>query len=502
MKAAIDGVDGRLSRYGLGVILVQSMILAAFLLVAISYRSFDYHPERFIYPVCVFLLILFAWTIWSWRALTGNLFDPYILFVVAAFAFNAGLAILEVFQLNRGGIFNGRFSPQTILETLLLVTIGLTAFHSGALVAIFTRGRPAGARRATQKQEQDGRSLRIVGWALIGIAAIPTVLAFKQSLSVVTSSGYFGLFQQQASTGFGAWSMVLSTFLVPGSLFLLAGSKGKRSGIMASFGIVLIYCVLMFFLGARGSAILVLLAYLWLWHRTIHKVPVTALAAIAILLIVVLIPLLSVFRNVTGRERYSVTAAVDAYKSVKNPAVAGLAEMGGSMQTISYTIDLVPKTRGYDMGAGYYYASLTAFPNLFWSVHPAIARGQASAWLVRTVSPYTAAHGGGLGYSFIAEAYLNFGWWGAAIVLGIIGFLYSSLVLWADRSGDIARLAMLASFLSFFLGFARGEAIEVVRALMWYSILPYLAVLFLDYARSRPQQAISDVPKGSFRTEG
>ena len=317
----------------------------------------------------------------------------------------------------------------------------------------------------------------------------------------MTSSGYFSLFQQQASTGFGAWSIVLSTFLVPGSLFLLAGSKGKRSGIMASFGIVLIYCVLMFFLGARGSAILVLLAYLWLWHRTIHKVPTTALAVIAILLIVVLIPLLSVFRNVTGRERYSVTAAADAYKSVKNPVVAGLSEMGGSMQTVSYTVDLVPETRGYDMGASYYYASLTAFPNLFWSVHPAIARGQASNWLVRTVDPYTAEQGGGLGYSFIAEAYLNFGWLGASIVLGLIGFLFGSLVLWAERSGDIARLAMLASFLSFFLVFARGEAGEVVRALVWYSALPYLAVRFLDYTRSSQQQTIADVPIGSFREE-
>jgi oligosaccharide repeat unit polymerase len=502
MQAAIDNVEGIRSRYGLLIILIQSIILAGFFLSAILYPSFNNHPERFIYPVCVVLLILFIWTLWSWRALTGNLFDPYILFMAAAFAFNAGLAFLEVFHLNKAGIFNGRFSQQTILETLLLVTIGLTAFHSGALVAVFTRGRKKESSRAARKQTQDGRSLRIVGWALIGVAAIPTVLIIKQSFTVVTSSGYFGLFQQQASTGFGAWPQILSAFLVPGSYFLLAGSKGKRSGIIASFGIVLIYCTLTFLLGGRGGAIMALLAYLWLWHRTVHKVPKTALAVIAIVLIVVLIPLWSVFRNVTGRERYSITAATDAYKSVKSPAVAGLSEIGGSMQTVSYTIDLVPKTRGYDMGASYYYASLTVLPNLFWSVHPAIARGQASAWLVQTVDPYTAEQGGGLGYSFIAEAYLNFGWWGAFIVLGLIGFLFGSLVLWADLSDDIARLAVVASFLSFFLFFARGEASEVVRALVWYSVLPYLAVRFLGYARSREREAISEVSMGSFRTEG
>lgn len=343
MKAAIDGAEGSRSRYGLLIILIQSMILAGFFLFAVLYPSFNDHPERFIYPVCVVLLVLFVWTIWSWRALTGDLFDPYILFMVAAFAFNAGLAFLEIFHLNKGGIFNGRFSPQTILETLLLVTIGLTAFHSGALVAVFTGGRKKEHSRATWKQVQDGRSLRLVGWVLVGVAAIPTVVAFKQSFTVVTSSGYFGLFQQQALTGFGAWQQILSAFLVPGSLFLLAGSNRKRYCVIASFGIVLIYCTLTFLLGGRGGAILVLLAYLWLWHRTVHKVPKTALLVIAIVLIVVLIPLGSVFRNVTGRERLSMAAAENAYKSVKSPAVVGLSEMGGQCKPYPIPLTWFPK---------------------------------------------------------------------------------------------------------------------------------------------------------------
>ena len=496
MKAAIDVADGRRPRYGLSIILVQMAILAAFLLIAIFFPSFNNHPERFIYPISVFLLVLFIWSLWSWRALTGNLFDPYILFITAAFAFNAGQAFLEVFHLNNGGILDGRFSPQIILETLLLVTIGLTVFHSGALIASFTRVGKKKSEAETLSERQNGRSLRLVGWALVGIAAIPTAFEFINSVKVVTSSGYLSLYQQQLTTGFGAWPKVLAAFLIPGSLFLLAGSKGKRSSMIASFVIILIYCAFVFFLGFRGAAIMPLLAYLWLWHRTIRKIPKTAIVAIAVVLIAVIIPLLSVFRSVTGRERYSINAAVNAYESVENPAVAGLSEMGGSMQTVSYTLELVPKTRGYDMGAGYYYASLTAFPNLFWRIHPSVARGTAEEWLIQTVDPYTAAHGGGIGYSFIAEAYLNFGWWGAAIVLGFMGFLFASLVEWADRSGDIARLAMVAAFLSFFLVFARGAADSVVRALVWYSVLPFLAARLLEFSELKRQNIISETPVG------
>lgn len=485
MNAAIDKCEERRARYGLFVVLVQSMILALLLVVAISYKLFGDHPEGFIYPVCVFLLLLFAWTLWSWSALAGDLFDPYVLFMTAAFAFNAGLAFLEVFHLNKGGIFNGRFPQQTMLETLFLVAIGLTVFHFGALVAAFRRSRKAAPSEATQKQERDSRSLRMVGWALIGVAVIPTVLVLRQSTEVVSTSGYSGLFQQGIQTGFGTWPQVLSAFLIPGSLFLIAGSKGKRSVILVASSIFLIYCAILFFLGQRGEAIMPILAYLWLFHRSVHKVPKTAIAAIALLLIFVLIPVFAVFRDFTGEERYSLTGYVDAYTLVKTPAVAGLSEMGTSMQTVSYTIELVPKTRGYDMGVSYYSAMLAVLPNLFWRVHPAMARSFPSVWLVQTVAPNTAAHGGGLGYSFVAEAYLNFGWWGAPIFIGLLGFLFGSIVLWADRSGEIVRLAMLASFVSFFLLFARGQAANVFRPLVWHAVLPYLAVRLLGHTGFR-----------------
>ena len=490
MRATIDRVEGRSLKSGVLVIVVQIAIIASFLAVAIAYPSFYHHPEGYIYPVCVALLFLFAWTLLSWGALTGNWFDPYTLFIIAAFAFNAGLAFLEVFHVNKDGILGGLFSPTLILQTLLLVTIGLTAFHSGALLVAFLMGERATPVSSDRSLEQEGRPLRVVGWTLIAIAVVPTMIVLKQSIATVNSLGYGGLFQQQISAGLGAWSSILSAFLVPGSLFLLAGSRQKRLGKYVSFGIILVYCALLFFLGERGHAIMPILAYLWLFHRVVRRVPVTAIAVFALLLLVFVIPMLSVFRSATGPERYSWSEVVRAFKSVKNPALAGLAEMGGSMQTVAYTIELVPSTRAYDMGDSYYYATLTAVPNFFWRVHPAVARGLASDWLIREVDPFTAGLGGGLGYSFIAEAYLNFGWWGVPLVLGLIGLLFGGFVLWAGRSGDIARLATVASFLSFFLLFARGEAALVVRALVWYSILPYLAVLYLRHAAALKERTV------------
>ena len=485
MKACVDLAEDRWSHNVKPVMLVQCLLVSFFLLADLLYPSFGIHPERYIYPLCVFLLILFAWTLFSWRALTGNLFDPYTLFMTAAYAFNAGLAILEVFHLNKGGLLDGRFSQQTILATLLLVTIGLTAFHSGALLAVFVKKeRAAKPSGAIQNHEHDGLALRQVGWFLISVAIIPSMLFYMRSFAAVTSSGYIGLFQQQ-EMGFGAWAIVLSQFMVPGALFLLAGSKGKWLNVVVSSGIILFHVIFLLLLGGRAGAIMPLLAYLWLFDRTIVKVPKTAIAVIGTVLILVVIPSIAVSRSTTGQARYSLTSIVDAYKSVENPYLAGVSEMGGSMETVSYTIELVPKTKEYEAGASYYYSILMVVPNFFWNVHPAnVGDRQPSQWLAKEVDPGIAARGGGFGYSFIAEAYLNMGWWGTVVILSLMGVLFGSLVIWAERSRDLARLALLASFLSFFLFFARGQSSDMVRALIWYSLLPYLAVGYLSRRRS------------------
>ncbi len=155
------------------------------------------------------------------------------------------------------------------------------------------------------------------------------------------------------------------------------------------------------------------------------------------------------------------------------------------MQTIAYTIELVPKFREFQWGADYLYALFTVVPNLFWKLHPTVDRGLAGLWLAWAVRPEFAAIGGGLGYSFIAEAYLNFGWFGAPIALGVIGFLFAKFTLWAAKSKEPDRMAAVASFISFFLFFARAESGVMVRSVVWYSWFPYLSVCLLSRLRSK-----------------
>ncbi len=148
--------------------------------------------------------------------------------------------------------------------------------------------------------------------------------------------------------------------------------------------------------------------------------------------------------------------------------------MGGSVYTLTHTMTLVPSIRDYDYGASYGYALLTLFPNLFWDLHPTIAAGIPGEWLMWIIEPWAAARGVGLGYSFIAEAYLNFGPLGAAGFLFCFGWAYARFVLWSDQVAYPARMAFVASMAFFFIFIARAELAIIVRGVVWYALVPYL----------------------------
>ena len=199
---------------------------------------------------------------------------------------------------------------------------------------------------------------------------------------------------------------------------------------------------------------------------------------VALLVVFLVFPLVGATRNIALAERGDINSALDLSTSEQGRLVSAIAEFGGTIKTTMYTIDLVPSYRAFDYGLQYAYALVTVVPNIFGGVHPAVARGTPSSWLIWTIDPATAAAGGGIGFSFIAEAYLNFGYWGTPIILFLLGFLYVRFILWAVRSHDPGRIVVLASFLSFFLVYPRGDSTALIRPLIWYSLLVY--VLFLS----------------------
>jgi oligosaccharide repeat unit polymerase len=465
------------------IIGLQCCIIIFLIYFRLLYEPFESNAESLIYPFSCIFFGLTLWSFWSWNLLTKNLFNPYLLFVLSATLFNGGQIILEVFHLNENGIlgnweFASDLSLEDILNTVFLIILSMATFHLGALICLakFKLNYPQKNVYENQFNSRSEKSY-IIGTRLLYLSFLPALFVIRNTISIVLSSGYTSLYQQESATSFSAAPSILADFLVPGALFLLAGSKEKPKGRLVSATIIILYAITQFFVGERNQAVMPLIAFAWLWHQLISPIPKAFLFGTGSLIMFVVFPLIAATRSTAlGSDRFSINFLLESFSSIDNPAFAAIAEMGGSILPVVYTLQLVPSVRNFQMGADYLYALFTIVPNVFGKLHPTVARGLAEKWLTAEVNPDFAFSNGSYGYTFIAEAYLNFGAIGAPIALGVIGFLFTKLTLWVITSNDPAKMAMLASFLSFFLFYARAESALIIRPLVWYSIIPYLGV--------------------------
>ena len=473
-----EPASGLLAGYrGSFVILLHGFLLASLVALGLLKQSLSLNADDCLYPVSLLLFATVLWCVLSWRLMGHALLSAYMLFFLSAALFNGAQCALEVFRLNQNGMLDGQFSSETLVETTYLVCLGMAFFHCGALSGAAGRERESGTATGAERE----KAVRAAGYIFVAISFIPACLVMSQDVSVVMTTGYTGLFGRDMAVGFKAAPRILSSLLVPGALYVLAGSRGRSKTIGLLVLLVLSVSAVYLFMGARGGAAMAVTAFLWLYHQRIRRLNRSVLIAVAAAFLV-LFPVIAIIRTTAGEWRLSLDEVARQVEQSNAPLpVAALSEMGRSMSTVAYTLDLVPAVRAFDYGLSYAYGLLGVVPNLGWDVHPAMAHSFLADWLIRTVDPGTAARGGGLGFSFIAEAYLNFGWSGAPLALAFIGWALSRFFRWAESSADPARKAVLASFLSFFLLYARGESASFVRALAWYAFLPYLVVCLLSW---------------------
>jgi oligosaccharide repeat unit polymerase len=383
--------------------------------------------------------------------------------------------------MNPNGILPGEAGTDVLDKSLFLVSISMLCFHTGALVALSRKSR----RKPLEGSNTDRESAtRLVGWLLLGVALVPTINLLKGSFDLVLNYGYMGLYTHHTGTPL---SYVLSGFLVPGTIFLLAGSKKSRWIQWFCIAYIALYGLVFLFLGSRATATMSCVAVAWAFERSIRRISRTLIGILALGALLVF-PLVRETRNISGKYRLSWASQYETASSLESPVSASISEMGHSLVTVTHTVALVPEIRPFDFGTSYLYAAATVIPNLGWEVHPSVAHGLLSDWLISTVDPVVAQSGGGLGYSFIAESYLNFGWLGGPLWLGLLGLGITALFLMAD-SHDPAKQALVGSFLSFFFVFARGESAIVARGLVWYAVVPYLLVTAITIRNRRRRKA-------------
>jgi oligosaccharide repeat unit polymerase len=476
-----------LSRRANIILVIHAAILLLLTVAGPLYYYGGFSAGAIFHPACIALLVLMIWWYWSWIAFShGGGLDPYILFLSAAVLFNCGQPILEVFGLNEDGLLHDHFSEEISLASLYLIAVGISALHFGVLSSTALSSYRGRGRQRTHQfpfSEIHSRNVYRVGVTLFLLAAIPSLLNLRERLQMVMAAGYGSLYEERGATGLAASTNILSDFIISGAALIIAGGRRKPIMRVVALSWILGWSGVEVFLGGRAHALMPTLGMVWLWDRAVQPVSRTVLIGVALFMIVVVFPLVAVTRQEAGSDRLSLGHLQKAFSNIDNPMVTELSEMGSSANTIAWTLELVPRVRPFSLGGTYLSAALTLFPNLTFSEpHPALrlfGYDIPDFWVTWEIDRAFAQRGGSYGFSFIAEAYLNFGW-AAPICLFMLGLIYGRVRGWTLEGNDPARMAIMGIFLASILFFARGSMLFLIRPLCWYALFPYLAILVLD----------------------
>lgn len=456
-----------------GAILIQFVFI---LLIVFTYAFFE-EEKNFDYYLSIIVVLQFLWQTVDIYTKKGTVMSVIFLFLLAAFLFNGGEFIVKIFNPRTFVLMEPIQDESIRKKALLLIALSFSFIYFGAISFL---------RKPTSSTILELKQKDILIFRRIGLTLLLISIGFQfdylfKTLKVAMESGYYSIYSLEKGVGVNAIPKILRDFYVPSILILFwcdVKLKKKTSGIWII--LLFFYSIMLFMIGYRGHAIMPILGFAFLYDKQYRKINTKKVAIIGLFFLFVVFPLIKNFRN--APESATVGDLVKyTIESVQEMAI--LREMGGSAKTVGYTMELVPIVRDYDYGTGYLWATTSLLPNFFnEEVHPAITHANYAQWLTREINPWAAETGGGVGFSFIAEAYINFAYFGL-IFLFFLGRSLVKLEKLADTKS--IYIIVLSCFLSFFLMYSRGQFLDMTRSFVWYSLGPYL--LFLFFRRNSPQ---------------
>ena len=299
-------------------------------------------------------------------------------------------------------------------RALLLVTIASGSTVVGAAACLATRWGPGNLPAPMREPDRQLTNVTLwqAGIALWCIAG--GMIAYGAYELGVLSAGYTDYWSRMGVSDtrfFGTGMMFLQFAAI---MTVTASSPRLVPLLFAAYAASFAPLVLV---GFRGQAVVGLIALLPAYHAQ-RPVFARRIALIGLLLVVFASPIIRIAR---------IRADHDIHDLLKEASpIAFFAETGASLGTLVYTVGLIDSgNTTWWLGKSYTTAAARVLPNLQPDVRggDAFAMGAPALWLTATIEPWLYARGQGLGYSGVAEPYLNFGAPGVAVFFLAVGFL-------------------------------------------------------------------------------
>lgn len=385
-------------------------------------------------------LVSIAWLITYLTCSFMQFKTPYLLttaFVVPLCLFHLGVVIPSAFGWTPdAGLTFGSFAPW--LERAgwyTVLALGCLGFGFGwALKRSNFKIQKHIVAETTANKVLDILFRNGIGLLLASLIFLGMAIASFGNLLSYSRVDFFRL-NAGDTRGLGALTMVLPVALI----FLVIGAR-KRASKLFSYSLAILFFLIFLLSGSRSNALFPLLVGIVLWVKVGRKIPLPiALSTLAFVLIA--IPAIGLLRS--SGESYSKIDQEDIIKSAEKAKIgSGFTEMGSTANVLASIIRLVPKKDPYRYGESYFKAIKDSIPNIgltqkgserMMAIQGSSATPAAildlipSEWITYRLDPARFAAGEGVGFSAIAEPYINFGLPGVVVFFIFLGFFLGRL---------------------------------------------------------------------------
>ena len=426
------------------------------------------------------IVIQFAVTIWSIYTIQKEATSLYAFCIITLYFFCLFIIPLYAFFYEDALMRLNKMSFLIVDEKMLfhsgcLSLIFSNCFYIGGILGLETKEEKEKKYMEVSKEETDLQMVYIkkIGWFLFFVSVIPFLYKTVTDFAIRQTEGYTALYHQTKLIGINKIFTEIGSFFIPGiTCLMIAYSSNKkfRNWFVGMFSIMIVFSL---YKGIRYTAIAYVMVLTKYYDLFIKRISGRMLLIIVICTFITLPILSSIAKNRNETDKVFVSYFNDAYTNFKENSFNSLSEIGGSIFPLIAVQEFVPEYYPYRHGSSYGYALLTLIPNLgFWDIHPA-KKNAIDNWLEGLLEVTY-----GTGFSCIAEAYLNFAWYGFAFMI-FLGWLFAKVLSNstyhdAKNSPLLVTVSLIAFPLMLFT--IRNTFVSIVRIIVFYQVPVYLFV--------------------------
>ena len=349
------------------------------------------------------------------------------------------------------------FYPHGLTRALTLIVYSILAFQAGLFAASAALG-PTKNSVPEEARQLENTQVFAVGLLLL----IAAVWMFVVGLIGIDPISYFRInyseiFRLEAETDPRFFGSGITVGFI-GSCLAMGGASKRQ--LLFGFAAVGVWISILFYFGFRSPALIVgLMVYAVALKKNVSFPNWFPWAAAVFLLVA--IPVEATVREEPLNERSF--SNIEAVNILDGPA-----EMGSSIRPLIKTLDLVGPD-SYRLGRTYLEGIKGIVPNLALRWEPSstetIDELPPSRWITAIVDPWLYKNYGGLGFSAVAEPYMNFGPLG--VVLFFLGLAF--LLVWLEHLSfhSAYSLACWALVVGSLLWTIRNDFSSFFRPAVW-----------------------------------